>query len=102
MDRLDNLTNLIRDFAQRRDWDKFHIPKNLAMAITGEAGELAAEFQWLTPEESELSSLSEQKLRSIRLEIADVQIYLLRLAEILEIDISAAVIEKININEKRF
>lgn len=102
MDRLDNLTNLIRDFAQRRDWDKFHIPKNLAMAITGEAGELAAEFQWLTPEESELSSLSEEKLRSIRLEIADVQIYLLRLAEILEIDISAAVIEKININEKRF
>ncbi len=102
MDRLDNLTNLIRDFAQRRDWGKFHIPKNLAMAITGEAGELAAEFQWLTPEESELSSLSEEKLRSIRLEIADVQIYLLRLAEILEIDIHAAVIEKININEKRF
>jgi NTP pyrophosphatase (non-canonical NTP hydrolase) len=102
MDRLDNLTNLIRDFAQRRNWDKFHIPKNLAMAITGEAGELAAEFQWLTPEESERSSLSEEKLRSIRLEIADVQIYLLRLADVLEIDVASAVREKLAINETRF
>jgi NTP pyrophosphatase (non-canonical NTP hydrolase) len=102
MDRLDNLTNLIRDFAQRRNWDKFHIPKNLAMAITGEAGELAAEFQWLTPEESERSSLSEEKLRSIRLEIADVEIYLLRLADVLEIDVASAVREKLAINETRF
>ena len=57
----------IRKFTDARDWSKFHTPKNLAMAIAGEAGELAAEFQWLTPEESNKSELSENKLRDIAL-----------------------------------
>lgn len=92
----------VRDFSQARDWEKFHTPKNLAMAITGESGELAAEFQWLSGEESELDHLSEAKLESIRLEVADVQIYLLRLAEKLQIDIPKAVLDKIAINEERF
>jgi NTP pyrophosphatase (non-canonical NTP hydrolase) len=92
----------IRAFATDRDWEKFHTPKNLAMAIAGEAGELVAEFQWLTSEESLLGELSPEKLREIRLEMADVQIYLLRLADVLQIDISRAVLEKMKINESRF
>lgn len=102
MDQIENLTASIRNFATKRDWDKFHTPKNLAMAIAGEAGELVAEFQWLTPEGSSKNELSEEKLRDIRLEIADVQIYILRLADVLGIDIAEAVSEKMKINESRF
>jgi dCTP diphosphatase len=90
----------IQDFADRRDWRQFHTPKNLAMAICGEAGELAAELQWLTPEES--AALSRDQLRDVRLEIADVAIYLIRLSDILDIDLAEAVRQKIAINEARF
>jgi dCTP diphosphatase len=83
----------IQDFADRRDWRQFHTPKNLAMAICGEAGELAAELQWLTPEES--AALSRDQLRDVRLEIADVAIYLIRLSDILDIDLAEAVRQKI-------
>jgi NTP pyrophosphatase (non-canonical NTP hydrolase) len=96
------LSDEIRAFAQGRDWEKFHTPKNLAMAITGEAGELAAEFQWLTADQSLRESLSPEHLESISLEIADVQIYLLRLADVLSIDIPEVVRKKVQINEKRF
>ena len=97
-----DLTGRISDFAEARNWEKFHTPKNLAMAIAGEAGELAAEFQWLTAEESALGSLTSEQLQAVKLEIADVQIYLLRLADVLNVDIPAAVNEKIAINESRF
>jgi NTP pyrophosphatase (non-canonical NTP hydrolase) len=96
------LTQEIRTFADSRNWGQFHTPKNLAMAIAGEAGELAAEFQWLTPEESMGNALSSDKKKSIALEIADVQIYLLRMADVLGIDVSEVVREKIKINETRF
>jgi dCTP diphosphatase len=96
------LTDEVRSFADARDWHEFHTPKNLAMALAGEAGELLAEFQWLTPEESKVSSLSVEQKKAIELEIADVQIYLLRLADVLNIDIAAVVREKIQINESRF
>ena len=99
---IQTLITEIRNFAKARDWEQFHTPKNLAMAIAGEAGELAAEFQWLTAQESELNSLSVEKLRDIRLEMADVQIYLYRLADVLKIDISDTVWEKIEINKNRF
>jgi NTP pyrophosphatase (non-canonical NTP hydrolase) len=98
----DRLKQEIHSFAQEHDWEKLHTPKNLAMAVSGEAGELAAEFQWLTPEESAVRSLSKDKLRAISYEIADVQIYLLRLADVLNIDVPNAVREKMLINEKRF
>ena len=98
----ETLTREVGNFAKARDWEKFHTPKNLAMAVAGEAGELAAEFQWLTSEESMLSSLSDEQLRKIRLEIADVQIYLLRIADVLDIDLPKAVFEKMKINEARF
>jgi NTP pyrophosphatase (non-canonical NTP hydrolase) len=97
-----DLTARIRAFADARNWEKFHTPKNLSMAVAGEAGELVAEFQWLTSEESTLASLSPEQLHAIKLEIADVQIYLLRLADVLKVDIPAAVIEKMTINESRF
>ena len=99
---IQELTREIREFADARDWQKFHTPKNLAMAIAGEAGELAAEFQWLTPEESMENSLSRDQRKAIELEIADVQIYLLRLADVLNVDIPKVVREKIQINNDRF
>lgn len=100
MNEIENLTELIRSFAEKRDWGKFHTPKNLAMAITGEAGELASEFQWLSNDE--VLSLSKQDLDKVRLEIADVGIYLIRLCDVLNISLSDAIKEKIAINEKRF
>jgi len=98
----DVLTNLLREFAKARNWEKFHTPKNLAMALAGEAGELVAEFQWLTPTESQVGVLSDEKLKAISLEMADVQIYLLRLADVLEINLPQVVRYKIEINENRF
>ena len=99
---IQELTREVREFADARNWQKFHTPKNLAMAIAGEAGELAAEFQWLTPEESMENSLSRDQRKAIELEIADVQIYLLRLADVLNVDIPEVVREKIQINNDRF
>jgi dCTP diphosphatase len=96
------LMSEIRDFAAARDWEKFHTPKNLSMALAGEAGELVAEFQWLTAEESSSSVLTPEKREAIELEIADVQIYLLRLADVLGVDIPTAVRKKIEINDTRF
>lgn len=92
----------IRAFAVSRDWEQFHTPKNLAMAIAGEAGELVAEFQWLKEEESLKSALSSEKFNDIELEVADVAIYLLRLSDVLGIDLAEAIRKKLEINQKRF
>ena len=99
---IEELKAEIKNFAVARDWEQFHTPKNLAMAISGEAGELAAEFQWLTADQSALSALSKEQLEAISLEIADVQIYLLRLADVLKVDVSDVVRRKLAINESRF
>jgi len=98
----DELARVLRDFAEARDWGKFHNPKNLAMALAGEAGELLAEFQWLTPEESSAVVLSSEKREAIAMEIADVQIYMIRLADVLGVNIPEAVRRKVEINEQRF
>ena len=90
----------VREFAVQRNWEKFHTPKNLAMAISGEVGELLAEFQWLTPLESE--NLTVQQRKAIELEIADVAIYLLRLVDVLGVDLRKVIQEKLLINESRF
>jgi dCTP diphosphatase len=102
MSEINDLKAEIRAFAVARDWEQFHTPKNLSMAIAGEAGELVAEFQWLTPDESILSKMSPDKLNDVELEIADVAIYLIRLADVLSIDISEVVRKKLEINESRF
>jgi dCTP diphosphatase len=102
MDEIQRLGSEIKKFADARDWEQFHTPKNLSMAVAGEAGELVAEFQWLTAEQSVRSNMSQDKLRDVELEIADVAIYLIRLADVLEIDISEVVRKKLAINESRF
>ena len=102
MSEIDHLKAEIKAFADARDWEQFHTPKNLSMAVAGEAGELVSEFQWLTAEESELSKLSPEKLSDIELEIADVAIYLFRLADVLKVDVASAVRKKLAINESRF
>jgi NTP pyrophosphatase (non-canonical NTP hydrolase) len=100
MDNLTQLTHRLRDFAAARDWEKFHSPKNLAMAITAEAGELAAEFQWLDGAAS--AELDSEHLARVRSEMADVLTYLIRLADCLEVDLVAATNEKIDLNEVRY
>ena len=102
MDDIQRLAAEIKKFADARDWELFHTPKNLSMAVAGEAGELVAEFQWLTAEQSARSNMSEDKLRDVELEIADVAIYLIRLADVLDVDISEVVRKKLAINESRF
>ncbi len=92
----------VRAFAVSRDWEQFHTPKNLAMAIAGEAGELVAEFQWLKEEESVKGALSVEKFSDIELEVADVAIYLLRLSDVLGIDLAQAIRKKMEINQARF
>ncbi|PRX92398.1 nucleotide pyrophosphohydrolase [Allonocardiopsis opalescens] len=97
-----DLQKLLADFADRRDWGRFHTPKNLAMALAGEAGELAAEFQWLDPRESAEVMHDPAKAHAVRMEMADVLSYLLRLADVLDVDLDAALREKVAINEGRF
>ena len=102
MNEIEALKAEIRAFADARDWEQFHTPKNLSMAVAGEAGELVAEFQWLTAKESERSELSAKKLSDIELEIADVAIYLLRLSDVLNVDLPQVIRKKLAINESRF
>ena len=102
MNEIQHLAVEIKKFADARDWEQFHTPKNLSMAVAGEAGELVAEFQWLTAEQSMRSNMSPEKLKDVELEIADVAIYLIRLADVLGIDLAEVVRNKIEINESRF
>jgi dCTP diphosphatase len=101
-DRIENLAARLRDFAARRNWERFHSPKNLAMAVSAEAGELLAELQWLSEDESRRSAMSEDQLAAVSEEIADVFIYLVRLADVLDLDLVAEAERKIQINEQRF
>lgn len=102
MSEIESLKSEIRAFADARNWEIFHTPKNLSMAIAGEAGELVAEFQWLTAQESMKENLNPDKLSDIEMEIADVAIYLFRLTDVLGVDIAEVMRKKIAINESRF
>ncbi|WP_405094736.1 nucleotide pyrophosphohydrolase [Micromonospora sp. NBC_01412] len=89
------LADQLRRFAQDREWQQFHTPKNLAMALAGEVGELLAELQWLTPEES-IRLMADPELGGrVRAEIGDVMIYLTRLADVLGIDLVRAAEDKL-------
>lgn len=90
----------MNQFAAERDWDQFHSPKNLAMALTVEAAELQECFQWLT--EAQSRELDEAQLAAVRDEIADVQLYLIRLAGKLGVDIERACWEKMEKNAKKY
>jgi len=100
MDTLNQLKTRLREFVAARDWEQFHSPKNLSMALAVEAAELLEPFQWLTEEQSR--SLTEGQRSAVEQEIADVQIYLVRLADVLGIDIGAAVTAKMELNEQKY
>ena len=97
---LDELKRRLRVFTDERDWDQFHSPKNLAMALAGEAGELLEHFQWLTEEQS--GELPEGDLNAVALELADILIYLVRLSDKLGVDLLAACDDKMRRNEDRY
>ena len=89
-------------FARERNWEQFHSPKNLSMALAGECGELLDIFQWLTQEESMRENLDEETLSLVKEELADVFIYMLRLADKLKIDLEQIVKTKIQTNESKY
>jgi dCTP diphosphatase len=99
-DSLKALTAKLAAFAAERDWDQFHNPKNLAMAVAGEVGELVEHFQWLTPDEA--ANLSSRTRDEVALEAADVLLFLLRLCDKLDIDLAAAAERKLALNAKKY
>ncbi len=95
-----SLQRQLRDFAAERDWEQFHSPKNLVMALAGEVGELMEIFQWLTPDES--VRVMTDAAGKVREEMADVLAYLLRLADVLDVDLEAALAEKMVKNAMKY
>lgn len=96
------LQEAIARFARERDWEPFHSPKNLAMALTGEVGELVELFQWLTEDASRGVARDPGTARQVRDEIADVLVYLVRLAAVLEVDLDEAVRSKLATNARKY
>ena len=94
------LRDALRRFAAERDWDQFHSPKNLAAALSVEAAELLEQFQWLSEEQSR--SLDARQLESVRQELADVLLYLVRLADKLDVDLVAAAKAKLELNALKY
>jgi dCTP diphosphatase len=99
-DSLDILKTRLREFADERDWDQFHSPKNLSMALIAEAAELIEHFQWLTQEES--ARLPGDKLKEVEQELADILIYLVRISDKLGIDLVEAANKKMDLNAKKY
>jgi len=97
---INNLKHRLREFAQERDWDQFHSPKNFSMALIVECAELVEHFQWLTDEQSK--NLPTDTLEEVRLEMADIFIYLIRLADKLDIDLISSAEDKILLNAEKY
>lgn len=95
-----HLRQLVRQFVDERDWDQFHTPKNLAAALSVEAAELLEHFQWL--HKGDAAELGEQKRLEVRHEMADVLVYLVRLADKLDVDLVTAVEEKMVLNRAKY
>jgi NTP pyrophosphatase (non-canonical NTP hydrolase) len=102
MNNLEDLRDALRRFAAARDWDTYHTPKNLVMALSGEVGELTDLFQWLSPEQAARAMDDPELAWNVRDELADVMHYLVRLADKLDVDLVEAAFAKIERNEKRF
>ena len=100
MNDLEELRIRISNFASERDWDQFHSPKNLSMALIVEAGELVEHFQWL--KQSESRELPKEKLKAVEEELADILVYLVRIADQLDIDLINAANRKIKSNEAKY
>jgi dCTP diphosphatase len=99
-DSLQQLTERVRAFVQARDWEQFHTPKNLAMAMIVEAAELVEIFQWETPEQSQ--QMDAKKREQVSHELADTMVYLIRLADVLGVDLIRAANEKIELNAQKY
>jgi NTP pyrophosphatase (non-canonical NTP hydrolase) len=99
-DSLNDLRDRLRQFAAERDWEQFHVPKNLAMSVAIEAAEIMEHFQWLTPDES--AALPAPQRAAVAREIADVLLYLVRLADVLDIDPVEAALDKMAINARKY
>ena len=100
MENLIQLRDALREFTSARDWRQYHTPKNLAMALIVEAAELVEQFQWMTPEQS--MALNEQQLAAVRDEVADTLIYLVEIADVLNIDLISAARDKIAKNAIKY
>lgn len=97
---MEELIQKLRKFTEERDWDQFHSPKNLSMALIAEAAELIEHFQWLTEKQS--AQLSAEQLAEVELELADILLYTIRLADKLDIDLVEAAMKKMKINEEKY
>lgn len=102
MSSIKKLQEQLERFAVERDWNKFHTPKNLVMAICGEVGELADVFQWLGEEESKIENLDPKLKAKAKEEIADIFMYILRLSDKLDIDLFEASASKLELNEQKY
>lgn len=99
-DRFAELSRLLAAFVSEREWDQFHTPKNLAMALAAESGELLEHFMWVTPEES--ASLPPATREEAALEMADVLLFLLRLAQKLDVDLLGTAERKLALNAIKY
>lgn len=99
---LENLKKEVEDFIRERNWEKYHTPKNIAESISIEASELLEEFQWKSPEEIEKLLKDPKKKKSIEEEVADVMIYCLSLANRIDIDVSTAILDKLESNRQKY
>ncbi len=97
-----DLRRRVAQFVAARDWEQYHQPKNLSMSIAIEAAELMEHFQWIGPDQSNQALQDADELAAVADELADVLIYSLSLANVLEIDVSAAILGKLARNERRF
>jgi len=96
------LAQELEQFATDRNWSQFHSPKNLVMALTGEVGELSEIFQWMSEADSMKAGQNPATAQDIKDELADVLLYLIRLASVLKVDLNEAVAHKIKANEQKY
>ena len=99
---LETMRMTLSEFAKDRDWEQFHSIRNLVLALVGEVGELAAEFQWLNDEQVESAMLDTQKREAVGSELADILAYLIRIADIADFDLESELMKKLTINETRY
>ena len=99
---IDQLKKLLHDFAVIRDWTKFHNPKNLSMALAVEAGELLEIFQWMSDNHANQVKNDMEIVKKTQHELADIMLYLIRIAALMDINLSEAVLNKIKLNNEKY
>lgn len=99
---LEEIQLAFQKLVEEREWQKFHTPKNLSMALAGESAELLELFQWLTEEESWKIMQDAKKAQAVKHELADILLYLIRLSDVLKVDLTEAVVEKLKLNQAKY